>query len=66
MIGLPWKIIGPAVAIIAVAGLVYWAGYSRRDADDLRDQINTRERIENALDRPDGCHWLDRLQSACE
>ena len=50
MIGLPWKIIGPVIAIIAVAGLVYWAGYSRRDADDLRDHISTTERINEAED----------------
>ncbi|TRW94943.1 hypothetical protein FNJ84_17780 [Paracoccus sp. M683] len=54
--------------VAALGGWVYWQGGkdARREADGLRDHITTRERIDNALDRPAGCSWLDRLQSACE
>ncbi|WP_158963894.1 hypothetical protein [Chachezhania sediminis] len=54
-----------AAAIIAAfaAGAMFRARGDR--VQDLQDHIETRERIDNALDRPDGCAWPDRLHGAC-
>ena len=54
-----------AAAIIAAfaAGAMFRArGYR---GQELQGHIETRERIDNALDRPDGCAWTDRLHGAC-
>lgn len=61
-----WALV--VAAALAVGAWIYWQGGkdARREDDGLRDHITTRERIDNALDRPAGCSWLDRLQSACE
>tara|TARA_R110002020_G_scaffold36409_24_gene109487 strand:- start:22335 stop:22526 length:192 start_codon:yes stop_codon:yes gene_type:complete len=56
--------IGAAIIVAAfTAGAVFWARGDR--VQDLQDRIDTRERIDNALDRPVGCAWYERLHDSC-
>lgn len=54
-----------AAAIIGAGVWVYHAGKGAGELDRLKSEIDTRERIDNALDRPDGCPWPDRLRGNC-
>lgn len=68
-----WRATPPAVKWAALGALVLalaflagrYTGGQARDLDDARDNITTRERIDNALDNPDGCPWHVRLRGDC-
>ena len=62
-----WAIIafaGLALALAAFAAVQTWRVDRAQDAE--RDNhIETRERIDNALDHPADCAWPDRLLGNC-
>lgn len=59
-----WAALGAAVLALAFLAGRYSGGQAR-DLDQARDHITTRERINNAISRPDGCAWPDRLRGDC-
>ncbi|MGR3823695.1 MAG: hypothetical protein ACU0A5_14095 [Salipiger marinus] len=66
---LRWPLALAAVAVLTF-GAGYWLGARdarhRAAAEAALDHIDTRERVDDALVRPDGCAWFDRLRQACE
>jgi len=66
---LRWPLALAAVAVLAF-GSGYWlrARDARQKAElgEARDHIDTRGRVDDALVRPDGCVWSDRLRQACD
>ena len=64
-------IIGAGIFIFAsiVGGTaVYFvnADRDRRELQDARDHIETRERIDEAIDADPDCSWRERLLGQCE
>lgn len=63
-----------ALAGVLGACLVFGAGYvvgsrEARQAAALgaaQDNINTRNRVDEAMDNPDGCAWHDRIMRTCD
>jgi hypothetical protein len=51
------------LAMFAVGGWLAGRAYDR--ADDVQAEVDTRQRIEDALDRIDGCAWRERLRGDC-
>lgn len=54
-----------AVLALAIASS-FWAGLRWDAAKESQDTIDTIERINDALDNPNGCAWPDRLRGACD
>lgn len=54
--------------LLVVAALVYWLGMSsaRRDLQDLRDYISTKERMNEADPDFADCGWYDSLLKSCQ
>ena len=60
---------GGMILIVAICAALVLAGQDKArtaaERDALKTEIETRERIDDALVRPDGCAWAERLRDAC-
>lgn len=60
---------GGTLLILAIIGALVLFGsetaQTAAERDALQSEIETRERVEDAMDRPDDCAWPDRLRGAC-
>ncbi|MCG8668072.1 MAG: hypothetical protein MI867_01565 [Pseudomonadales bacterium] len=64
------RIILPGLIVSAmVAGIAAYIGSAERakdERDGLRDNIETQERIDDAIDAHPACPWHDKLLGQCE
>lgn len=57
---------GLILALFVALGLAYWQGRGAGEADRLRDQVSTHERMNDADPDFAICPWHDRLLGDCE
>lgn len=54
-----------AALLIGVFFYITDAERAKRDLGDAENNIDTRERIDDATVPVDGCGWFDRLRASC-